>query len=94
VQKIISNIFTDGQLDECELTLKNLHEIAKSFIQILTGIHHHRIDYPEPAFKEKVGGGKKQGDSHGNEPPKAVADLGERTEKGGTEDIKRLGMSR
>ena len=94
VQKIISNIFTDGQLDECELTLKNLHEIAKSFIQILTGIHHHRIDYPEPAFKEKVGGGKKQGDSHGNEPPKTVADLGERTEKGGTEDIKRLGMSR
>jgi putative nucleotidyltransferase with HDIG domain len=94
VQKIISNIFTDGQLDECELTLKNLHEIAKSFIQILTGIYHHRIDYPEPAFKEKVAGGKKQGDSHGNEPPKAVADLGERTEKGGAEDIKRLGMSR
>ncbi len=93
VQKIISNIFTDGQLDECELTLKNLHEIAKSFIQILTGIYHHRIDYPEPAFKEK-GGGRKQGDSHGNEPPKAVADLGERVEKGGAEDIKRLGMSR
>jgi len=37
VQKIINNIFIDGQLDECELTLKNLHEIAKSFNQILSG---------------------------------------------------------
>ena len=31
VQKIINSIFTDGQLDECELTLKDLHQIAKSF---------------------------------------------------------------
>jgi len=54
VQKIINNIFIDGQLDECELTLKNLHEIAKSFNRILNGIFHHRIDYPEPVHK---GGG-------------------------------------
>ena len=31
VQKIINRVFSDGQLDECELTLKDLHEIAKSF---------------------------------------------------------------
>jgi putative nucleotidyltransferase with HDIG domain len=54
VQKIINNIFIDGQLDECELTLKNLHEIAKSFNRILAGIFHHRIAYPEPVHK---GGG-------------------------------------
>ena len=57
VQKIINNIFIDGQLDECELTLKNLHEIAKSFNRILNGIFHHRIDYPEPVHK---GGGAKK----------------------------------
>jgi putative nucleotidyltransferase with HDIG domain len=51
VQKIINHIFIDGQLDECELTLKNLHEIAKSFNRILSGIFHHRIDYPEPVHK-------------------------------------------
>ena len=51
VQNIINRIFTDGQLDECELTLKNLHEIAKSFNRILNGIFHHRIDYPEPVHK-------------------------------------------
>lgn len=53
VQKIINNIFIDGQLDECELTLKNLHEIAKSFNITLNAIFHQRIDYPEPVYKGK-----------------------------------------
>jgi putative nucleotidyltransferase with HDIG domain len=51
VQNIINRIFTDGQLDECELTLKNLHVIARSFNRILNGIFHHRIDYPEQVHK-------------------------------------------
>ena len=55
VQKIINVIFIDGQMDECELTLKNLHEIARSFNRILTGIFHHRIDYPEPVHKSASG---------------------------------------
>lgn len=54
VQKIINNIFIDGQLDECELTLKDLHKIAKSFEKVLGGIFHHRVDYPEPVYKENV----------------------------------------
>ncbi len=53
VQKIINKIFIDGQLDECELTLKDLHEIAKSFNRVLSGIFHNRVDYPEPAYKER-----------------------------------------
>ncbi|UFS69064.1 HDIG domain-containing protein [Geomonas sp. RF6] len=92
VQKIINNIFIDGQLDECELTLKNLHEIAKSFNQILAGIYHHRIDYPEPAYKEKSVA-KKPAEDHDSEPAKAEAGAVEPVAKGGTEDIKRLGMS-
>ncbi|MCK9228304.1 MAG: HDIG domain-containing protein [Syntrophorhabdaceae bacterium] len=47
VQRIIENIFLDSQLDECELTLKDLHAIQRSFINILIGIFHHRIEYPE-----------------------------------------------
>ncbi len=47
VQNIIENIFLDSQLDECELTLKDLHAIQRSFINILIGIFHHRIEYPE-----------------------------------------------
>jgi hypothetical protein len=92
VQKIINNIFIDGQLDECELTLKNLHEIAWSFNQILAGIHHHRIDYPQPAYKEKCSGGKKSHEYSHNEPPKTPEDSDENVKGGGSEDLKRLGM--
>jgi len=92
VQKIINNIFIDGQLDECELTLKNLHEIAKSFNQILSGIYHHRIDYPEPAYKEKCIG-KKCPEDCDSESPKAEAGRDDGVAKGGTEDLRRLGMS-
>jgi cyclic-di-AMP phosphodiesterase PgpH len=46
VDKIINHIFLDGQLDECELTLKDISEIKKRFVYILTGIFHKRIDYP------------------------------------------------
>lgn len=54
VNKLINAVFTDGQLDDCELTLRDLHNIAKSFNKILNGIHHHRIEYPESsAGKEK-----------------------------------------
>jgi putative nucleotidyltransferase with HDIG domain len=51
VQKILNKVFSDGQLDECELTLKDLHEIAKSFNKTLSGIFHHRVEYPESSPK-------------------------------------------
>jgi len=95
VQKIINNIFIDGQLDECELTLKDLHNIAKSFNRILAGIFHHRIDYPEPAHKEreKPQTKRKNGDDTPREPAKESKDRDGGPQAGGTEDLKRLGMS-
>ncbi|MBU3958348.1 MAG: HDIG domain-containing protein [Candidatus Omnitrophica bacterium] len=47
VHKIINNKFIDGQLDECDLTLKDLEKISAAFIRILSGIYHSRITYPE-----------------------------------------------
>ena len=47
VQKMINAAFTDGQLDECDLTLKDLNKIGDAFTRILTGIYHHRPEYPE-----------------------------------------------
>ncbi|MDD2689227.1 MAG: HDIG domain-containing protein [Candidatus Omnitrophica bacterium] len=47
VHKVINNKFIDGQLDECDLTLKDLEKISKIFIRILNGIYHSRITYPE-----------------------------------------------
>ncbi|MDA8100008.1 MAG: HDIG domain-containing protein [Nitrospiraceae bacterium] len=43
---VITRIFLDDQLSMCDLTLKDLREIAKSFNLILNGIFHHRIEYP------------------------------------------------
>jgi putative nucleotidyltransferase with HDIG domain len=91
VQKIINYIFTDGQLDECELTLKDLHLIAKSFNLVLAGIYHHRIDYPEPAFKETQ---KRKSSEHSDrESAKETENQHPSTPSGRPEDIKRLGMS-
>jgi putative nucleotidyltransferase with HDIG domain len=52
VKNIIQRKFMDGQLDDCNLTLKDLTTIEESFIKILHGIYHQRIDYPK-----KSGGG-------------------------------------
>jgi putative nucleotidyltransferase with HDIG domain len=106
VQKLINNVFIDGQLDECELTLKNLHEIAKSFTGILNGIFHHRIDYPEPVSKGGDRAKKTEPrDSvkyeHGVEPHDNTVEQPSETpqvqvsasKKGGVENLKRLGMS-
>ncbi|MEI6631880.1 MAG: HDIG domain-containing metalloprotein [bacterium] len=52
VHKIINNKFIDGQLDECELTLKDLEKISAVFIHILSGIYHSRAIYPEEKKNE------------------------------------------
>jgi len=45
VHRIINNKFIDGQLDECDLTLKEIEKITNVFIKILSGIYHSRIGY-------------------------------------------------
>lgn len=46
VRKIINNKFIDTQLEDCELTLKDLNKISEAFVHILTGIFHTRVEYP------------------------------------------------
>ncbi|MFA4915536.1 MAG: HDIG domain-containing metalloprotein [Syntrophales bacterium] len=47
VSERIEKVFADGQLDDCELTLRDINKIAQTFARILNGIFHHRIDYPD-----------------------------------------------
>jgi putative nucleotidyltransferase with HDIG domain len=47
VRNVIQKKFLDGQLDECHLTLKDLTKVEQSFVKILLGIYHQRIDYPK-----------------------------------------------
>ena len=46
VTKIIDAILSDDQLDECDLTLRELTLIRESMIKSLVAIYHSRIDYP------------------------------------------------
>ena len=71
----------DGQLDECELTLRDLTRIKVSFVKILTGIHHSRMQYPEPpapattpglAKKSRFPQKKKAAEAHAANPQKAA----------------------
>jgi len=56
VRKVINNKFIDGQLDECNLTLKEIDTIASTFVRVLSAMYHGRIKYPE---------------THGNNPKKS-----------------------
>ncbi|MBQ7609149.1 MAG: HDIG domain-containing protein [Desulfovibrionaceae bacterium] len=58
IDKIVKGIFAEGQLDESELTFKDLHYLSENFQRILTGIFHQRIAYPEtkkPAPHQETG---------------------------------------
>jgi len=46
VKNIVELKFKEGELEECALTLKDLHKISESFIAVLTGMFHARIEYP------------------------------------------------
>jgi putative nucleotidyltransferase with HDIG domain len=81
VKRIITNVFADGQLDETPLTLNDLHLIAKSFNRILTGMFHHRIEYPErhePTDKK---------------PPTEAAGRRKNGQSDSDRELKRLGIS-
>lgn len=47
VDKIIGAQLADGQLDECDLTLRDLRGIRDAFVRLLTGMLHSRIEYPD-----------------------------------------------
>ena len=86
VNRLINAIFSDGQLDDCELTLKDIHQIAKHFNQILATIHHKRIEYPVANGKAKT-----DGPDPSREPKQEKDKSGANRERGKT-DLKRLGI--
>ncbi|KJS15229.1 MAG: phosphohydrolase [Peptococcaceae bacterium BRH_c4b] len=47
VRKIIRDKLLDGQLDECDLTFRDLDTIANAFLKVISGIFHSRVEYPD-----------------------------------------------
>lgn len=53
IRRVIKEKLADGQMDECDLTLKELDQIGDAFVNIMSGIYHSRIEYPEKELKEE-----------------------------------------
>ncbi len=62
VRRIIKEKLNDGQLDEAPLTLKDLDKIGDTFVYILSGIFHQRIEYPEKELRADLERGKNKKD--------------------------------
>jgi putative nucleotidyltransferase with HDIG domain len=52
VARIIEERLTDGQFDECDLTLRDVERIRESFVAQLLGMYHQRIAYPQNKIVE------------------------------------------
>ena len=50
VENIVKDKLQSGQLDNCDLTIRDISRIKKCFLKALNGIYHQRIEYP----KEKI----------------------------------------
>ena len=90
VQQLINKLFSDNQLDECPLTLKDLNNIARSFNKILNGIYHHRVEYPE----KYVPGEPKEKNGHTDrQQTKTAQNINTTDTENSPSTLKRLGQS-
>ncbi|MDO4581782.1 MAG: HDIG domain-containing protein [Bacillota bacterium] len=53
VRELIRRRMDEGQLQECPLTFKDIDAIIQSFLMVLSGMNHSRIQYPEQMLKDK-----------------------------------------
>jgi len=87
--RVINLRFSDGQLDECDLTLRDLHNIAKAFGRVLSSIYHERPEYP--GLLTDIAGKKQNGNP--DDSPHERPDTGEfPPETSRPDNLKRLGL--
>ena len=59
IEEMVNNIIKDklyaNQLDDCDLTFKDLQKIKDSFMKVLIGLYHQRVEYPTEKTKEESG---------------------------------------
>jgi membrane-associated HD superfamily phosphohydrolase len=52
INRLVDAIVADNQLDECDITMRDIRLVKLSFFKVLTGLYHRRIDYPGYDFRE------------------------------------------
>ncbi len=60
IRSLVRQKLDDGQLDECDLTFSDLNTICKSFLTVLSGVFHERIEYPSLEIPKKQLAGNAQ----------------------------------
>jgi putative nucleotidyltransferase with HDIG domain len=56
IDQVMKNVLEDEQLDDCELTLKDIEKVGAEFFWVLTNAFHHRIEYPGFNFNGRQSG--------------------------------------
>jgi putative nucleotidyltransferase with HDIG domain len=70
INKLIDGRVAEGALNNCDLTFKDLQTIRKVFTQVLQGVHHPRISYPEPVQRaEQPKSASASANGHPSAPP-------------------------
>lgn len=54
VGDLVEKRFLEGELEDCDLTMRDLKGIVEGFVSVLIGIYHERIEYPEGDKSKKV----------------------------------------
>ncbi len=49
IQRIVTSVLNDHQFTNCPLTFQEIHAVNETFVKVLVGIHHQRIEYPDTA---------------------------------------------
>ena len=47
IDKVVEGHISDGQLSNCPLTFRQIQIIKETFLSILVGVYHSRVEYPE-----------------------------------------------
>lgn len=98
IDTIVKGIFAEGQLDESELTFRDLHKLGENFHRILTGLFHQRIGYPDAGKsgqpdsspdRDAPKGGDRQGDKGGADRNDQEKNGKAADEAGGKADVSR-----
>ena len=71
INNVIKSLFSAGQFDETDLTMKDLTRLSKSFLHVLVGIFHQRIKYPEKSVEKNS---EKLSEKPAEDRPKKVAE--------------------
>jgi hypothetical protein len=57
IERIAASVISDGQFSECPLTFEEIRTLEETFVAVLVGIYHQRIEYPQTADLSRAAAG-------------------------------------